>query len=434
MRKNNFIHLFILLGCCVALLGADAQSATITIPLGGNAWSSREMGGTIDSDGIVNWSDRETRFDAWFRVTDTGGVHIWLSAAAHGGKSRIRITEGAGVKELDVEGDEIRRFDAGSFIIRDTGYQSIHIEAVSRSGPYYPNVRDIIVQGTPVNSHTAFVPGNEGNFFHWGRRGPSVHLNYIIPKEVHAEWFYNEVTVPDGQDVVGSYYMANGFGQGYFGMQVNSLTERRILFSVWSPFATDDPNAVPDSLKIVLQKKGDGVHAGVFGDEGSGGQSYLSFPWKAGHTYRFLLHASPAAHNYTSFTAWFFAPEEGRWRLIASFSRPQTRTWLTGLHSFLENFEPQQGTYERYGLFGHQWVRDDEGNWISLNRVRFTADNTARKGYRLDYAGGVKGQAFYLRNGGFFNDYTPVGSFFERPADSAADKPIIGFSTLMSLH
>jgi len=435
MRKNNFIHSFILLGCCcLAFAYADAQSTTITIPLGGNGWSNSEKGGAIDSAGIVDWSDRDTRFDAWFRVTDTGMVHIWLTAAAQGGKSRIRVTEGAGVRELDVEGDKMRRYDAGSFIIRDTGYQSIRIEALSRSGPYFANIRDIVVQGSPINGHTAYVPDNQGNFFHWGRRGPSVHLNYIVPKDMHVEWFYNEVTVPEGQDVVGSYFMANGFGQGYFGMQVNSLTERRILFSVWSPYTTDDPRAIPDSLRIILQKKGEGVHAGVFGDEGSGGQSYLTYSWKAGHTYRFLLHARPTDHNYTSFTAWFYAPEEGRWRLIASFSRPQTQGWLTGLYSFLENFEPQQGMYERSALYGHQWVRDDVGNWIPLSKARFTADNTARKGYRLDYAGGVIGQAFYLRNGGFFSDYTPIGSLFERPPDNAADRPVIDLSTLIYLH
>ena len=30
--------------------------------------------------------------------------------------------------------------------------------------------------------------------------------------------------------------MANGFGEGYFGIQVNGPNERRVLFSVWSPF------------------------------------------------------------------------------------------------------------------------------------------------------------------------------------------------------
>ena len=119
-----------------------------------------------------------------------------------------------------------------------------------------PNITDFGISGTTVDEHTAFVRNNDGDFFHWGRRGPSVHLNYPIPDGVNAEWFYNEVTVPKGNDVVGSYYMATGFGEGYFGMQVNSPTERRILFSVWSPFQTDTPSQIPADQKIMSEPQG----------------------------------------------------------------------------------------------------------------------------------------------------------------------------------
>jgi hypothetical protein len=232
----------------------------------------------------------------------------------------------------------------------------------------------------------------------------------------NAAWFYNEVTVPEGNDVLGSYFMADGFAEGYFGMQVNSPTERHILFSVWSPFKTDNPGQIPDDQKIVLLKKGAGVHTSEFGNEGSGGQSYLNYNWKAGNTYKFLTHSVPDAHNHTIYAAYFFAPELGKWQLIASFSRPQTHTYLKHLHSFLENFEPEQGTITRKVLFTNQWIADDAGNWTELNKARFTVDNTGAKGYRMDYAGGTAGNAFYLKNCGFFNDYTVRNTVFERPA------------------
>ena len=72
--------------------------------------------------------------------------------------------------------------------------------------------------------------------------------------------------------------------EGYFGIQVNSATERRILFSVWSPFSTDNPKEIPDDKKIKLLRKGKDVHTGEFGNEGSGGQSYLRYQWKTGTT------------------------------------------------------------------------------------------------------------------------------------------------------
>lgn len=420
--------------CCTTFLLSQGQGLTDSIPLGGNAWSSAEKGGRIDSNGIVGWTDSAVWFDTWLRVTATGDLHVWIYGSAPG-RSRVQIglATGHGKETMpgkktivEMAGKESRRYDAGTFTIRDTGYQCIRMRGLSRSGPYFAEIPAILIQGPLLNNQTAFVPNNEGNFFHWGRRGPSVHLNYAVPDGDTAEWFCNEINVPEGQDLQGSYFMACGFAQGYFGMQVNSPTERHILFSVWSPFETDNPTAIPDSQRVLLLQKGEGVHAGVFGDEGSGGQSYLNYPWKAGHSYRFLLHGKPADHGYTEFTAWFYAPEEGHWRLIASFSRPQTHAWLTSLHSFLENFEPEQGVRERYVLFRQEWIRDPRGRWIPLVKARFTVDNTGRKGYRMDYAGGIMKDGFYLRNGGFFNNYSPAGAWLQRVADVGSQGPDIG--------
>jgi len=354
---------------------AQNDADSIVVPFGGNAWSTSPTLHTV-----------------YFRLKHTGSM---------------RARTGP--------------FTISTFNIRDTGYQ--HLQLIG------PAVQSITLSGAAVQG-AAYVPNDEGNFFYWGRRGPSVHLNYALPESVHAEWFYNEVFVPTGQDVQGSFFMADGFSVGYFGMQVNSPKERRILFSVWSPFNTNDPASIPDSQKIALVKKGKDVHAGAFGNEGSGGQSYLVYPWKAGNTYRFLLHAQPLAHDQTQFTAWFYAPEENKWRLIAGFLRPQTHTWLTGLHSFLENFDPEKGDKTRYVLFDHQWVRDEKGEWSSLHKARFTGDNTARKGYRMDYAGGVRGTAFYLQNCGFFSGYTPLDTWWERPADPKEVPPDINFDHL----
>jgi hypothetical protein len=286
----------------------------------------------------------------------------------------------------------------------------------------------LAIGGSAIQGKTAFVPNNEGNFFHWGRRGPSVHLSYLVPEKINAEWYYNEVTVPVGQDIIGSYYMANGFGEGYFGMQANSEKERRILFSVWSPFETDNPKSIPESHKIKMLKKGENVTTGEFGNEGSGGQSYLRYNWKAGNTYKFLLHGAPQNDNTTIYTAYFYAPEIGKWQLIASFSRPQTNTYLKRFHSFLENFIPEQGDKSRKVLFNNQWYCDEKGNWFEIDSARFTTDNTGKKGYRMDYSGGLDKDSFYLKDGGFFNNYTKAQTIFKKPLGN--NKPNIDFNTL----
>lgn len=413
-------------------LKSHAQNVTaVSLPLAGNAYSSlhQDAARTLSNSGIVNWSNPKEYFTAYFRVSKPGTVVISL-----GDKT---ISEGQSTLEFSINNqpqqvvfDENKTFNGkiGEWIIKDTGYVALTIKGANKSGATFPSIQTLTISGTATESKTAYVQNNEGNFFHWGRRGPSVHLNYQQPENINAEWYYNEVTVPKGEDILGSYFMACGFGEGYFGMQVNSPKERHILFSVWSPFNTDDPKSIPESHKIKMLKKGEGVHTGEFGNEGAGGQSYLNYMWKAGSTYKFLLHGVPGKDSTTIYTAYFFIPEINKWQLLASFTRPQTKTYLKRFHSFLENFSPAQGDLSRKVLFDNQWIRDEKGTWTALKSARFTTDNTGAKGYRMDYQGGLDNGAFYLKNGGFFNDYTTAGKIFTRT--SKGKKPEIDFSKL----
>lgn len=429
MRFLKWVVL-ILLG--VPGLKSHAQNAAaIYLPLGGNAYSSlhEDAEKSLSDRGIVNWSNPGEYFTAYLRVSKPGTLFISI-------KDRP-VVEGQSTLEFSINNqskkvsfDEAKTFDGkiGDWIIKDTGYVAITIKGINKSGTQFPFIQTLSISGTAIEGKTAYVKNNDGNFFYWGRRGPSVHLNYQQPENINAEWYYNEVTVPKGEDKLGSYFMACGFGEGYFGMQVNSPTERHILFSVWSPFNTDDPKSIPEAHKIKMLKKGEGVYTGEFGNEGAGGQSYLNYIWKAGNTYRFLLHGAPGKDSLTTYTAYFFIPETNKWQLIASFSRPKTNTYLKHFHSFLENFSPVQGDLSRKVLFDNQWICDDKGTWTELKVARFTTDNTGAKGYRMDYQGGINKGAFYLKNGGFFNNYTMPGKIFSR--STKGKKPEIDFSKL----
>ena len=406
-------------------------STEFSLPLAGNAYSSFHLDGdqTITNEGISNWTNPEEYFTVYFRISKPGVVRISLDEPLSiDGKSVLEF--GIKNKSKKIKFDESKKHPnlIGEWKINDIGYVALTIKGISKTKNNFPSISNLTIDGSAIQLKTAFVPNNEGNFFYWGRRGPSVHLNYQVPEKINAEWYYNEITVPVGQDIIGSYYMANGFGEGYFGIQVNSEKERRILFSVWSPFTTDDPKSIPESYKIKMLKKGTDVKTGEFGNEGSGGQSYLRYNWKAGNTYKFLLRGAPQNDNTTTYTAYFFAPELGKWLLMASFNRPQTNTYLKRFHSFLENFIPEQGDTSRKVLFNNQWYCDDKGNWFEIDSARFTIDNTGNKGYRMDYSGGMDKDFFYLKNGGFFNDYTKTQSVFTRPLGQ--HKPDIDFNKL----
>lgn len=433
-------------GLLLLYISASAQVKEITVPLGGNAYANNTSERAITRNGIENWNSNSTNFKVYVRFAKTGNVDISLKDVSKvNGLQQLAFAMNNQKTHIAIKEDKAL-IPVVEWKVKDTGYVAIEIIGLGTATTQFPNIGALVLSGSAIDERTSYVKNNEGNFFHWGRRGPSVHLNYQLPAQTDAEWFYNELTVPKGEDVIGSYFMANGFGEGYFGIQVNSASERRILFSVWSPFTTDNPKDIPASHQIKMLKKGKDVHTGEFGNEGSGGQSYLKYNWKAGNTYKFLLHVAPGTptpspnakdgtvdlemvkDSTTTYTAYFFAPELNQWQLIASFKRPKTQTYLKRPHSFLENFIPAYGNQSRQVLFNNQWICDTKGNWTELTTARFTTDNTGNVNYRKDYAGGLQGGSFYLKNGGFFSNFTPAKTMFTRKA--TGKKPTIDLSKL----
>lgn len=405
------------------------RGTMLSIPASGNSWVINENG-TGDrvitrNNGIENWTDEASIIRTYFRLEQAGPIDIAIRARIESGQSEVRFSFDGNDGKIAISNKEYGVVQVGSFVVTESGYHYLELQGVKKAGATFADVREILIGGEAAQGKVYFVKED----FYFGRRGPSVHLRFDRPDEARdIRYFYSEISIPEGEDVIGSYFMANGFGQGYFGIQVNSPEERRILFSVWSPYKTDNPQEIPEEQRIRLLKKGEDVYAGKFGGEGSGGQSYRKYMWKSDTTYRFLLKGEPAGDNFTDFTAWFFAPEIGKWELIASFRRPQTDTYLTRLYSFLENFIPEMGQFARKGYYGNQWVFDTEGDWFEITRATFTADATARKESRLDYAGGVEGRVFYMKNCGFFNEKTEMNTMFTRKAGGA--HPDIDFSAL----
>lgn len=388
-------------------LSADA----VVVPLGGNTYvTAGKDGAKVSTEGIKSWTEPEAVLSSWFKVSQAGELKLFLKASATEGPSVVKVTFGGKSFDVKVVDAAETVIPVGSILLSEPGYVRVDLQGEKKEGTQFAGISELLIDGPAAREPLYFIRDFEP---YWGMRGPSVHMKYTLPEEP-IEYFYNEITVPEGEDKIGSYFMTNGFGEGYCGIQANSDKERRILFSVWSPFETDDPKAIPEDHRIKLLAQGKDVHIGEFGNEGSGGQSYLIYPWKAGETYRVITRVHPDGKGNTAYYAWFFAPEENQWRLIAGFLRPQTNVWYTGAHSFLENFIPGQGYLERSVRFGNQWARTAKGEWKELTEGMFTYDATARAGVRQDYAGGVADNMFFLRNGGFFNDNTEFKSMFTR--------------------
>ncbi len=425
-------HAFgVLLLASVALVTQVSSGDDWTVPLGGNSFRTAPIPGHdwVLRRGTVVWDDEQGVFSIFFRVDRAADLQLELVARNTEGRSTVVASVGEETFEVAIEGQDFKPHRLGAIRVAKAGYVRVNLVGTERTGPSFGEFRDLLVSSPTDGLQLDYVKNNDGNMFYWGRRGPSVHLRYEVPREPELQYAYSEITVPTGQDPIGSFYMANGFGEGYFGMQVNSPKERRILFSVWSPFKTDNPRDIPQDQRIVALGKGDGVRIGEFGNEGSGGQSFLVFPWKTATTYRFLTEVKPDGRGSTIYTAWFGEKGSNDWRLIASFRRPKTDTTLRGFHSFLESFNPSFGYQQRGASYGNVWVGDATGQWHECTQARFSVDATGRGRHRLDFVGGAQGSHFYLRNCGFFAETGIPGETFTRKS-SADEKPVIRLEQL----
>jgi len=408
----------------------DEQVTDVVIPLGGNAFVTKR--GSLNSPevitdfGLGNWMDSESICSIFFKLEKAEKFHVSLRVKVlpkrNSSKIRVSIPDREAY-EVVIEGPESYIQRLGTMSSDSCGYVQINLQGISKTGFFFGDVSELILSG--VTGTVTFISDPE--LFYFGRRGPSVHFSFHPETPECLEYFYNEVKVPLDQDVIGAYFMANGFDGGYFGMQVNSAEERRILFSVWSDYDTDNPDDIPEEYRVQLLRKGEHVEVNDFGSEGSGKQSILRHTWKAGETYRFLIAGCPIEYDCTKFTAWF-CPPDSQWQLIASFKKPKVATYLGGLYSFSENFEPDMGHHPRKVIFQNQWVRTLSCVWKEVVKGKFTGDETSRNG-RHDYAGGISEDGhFYLKNCGFFDDMVPTGGYFVRECTNCP--PVIDIENL----
>jgi hypothetical protein len=399
---------------CMSLL---SYGTGIVIPLAGNAYiTQRAPGGieAIEGNGLVGWANPGSIVSTYFRLEHSGQLTLSLKAKVPSGSSTIKVViNGVPFTVSDLAGDSDKIYPVGTVNIDKAGYIKVDLHGISKTGKYFAVVSELVIDGPAT---TGALLANDPKNFYWSRRGPSVHLGYKAPP--NTEWFYNEVTVPVGEDIIGSYFMSNGFNVGYFGIQVNSSTERRVLFSVWDP----------KEGKTTLVRKGANVTVKNFGGEGTGGQSYLVYSWQAGTTYKFLTQGKPDGEGNTLYSSWFYTPESGKWNFIATWKRPETNSYLTGLYSFLENFNEERGWQARKAFYSNQWVRSSSGTWSEIVKATFTADATAHNQQRKDYRGGVENGSFFLKNCGFFSDFVRYDTAFSRAA--TGKQPVIDISSL----
>lgn len=358
--------------------------------------------------GVTRWVDPTQSVNWYGKFSQTGSLAARVELRLPGdATSKLKLTIDGLSRDATVAGngkDAVVTAEFGEFTIKQPGHHRIALESLNQAGEPFGDLDALILSG-PALTDAHFNMKER-------RNAASVHLMYPVAKDTEIEAFYCEVTAVE--DPTATFYMACGWHRGYFGMQVNSAKERRIIFSVWdSGDEAVDRKKVDDVNRVKLMGKGEGVYSGDFGNEGTGGHSHLKVMWKTGEKQRFIVTAKPVEKTFTIYSGYWFHPEQGKWMLISSWKAPKEGGWIRGTHSFSENFGGSNGHLLRKALYGNQWIRTSSGEWKELTTATFSHDPTGRQN-RFDRYMGVEGGQFFLSHGGFLDGFTKYGEKFTR--------------------
>jgi len=397
----------IFLACC--FFAAAVARAELRVPAFTAYLEPDPDGAEISEEtGVTGWTDPALKV-LWFGEMGAGQVHCALELRLPAGAaSKLRLTVGprSQVVQVSGAGDSLVRADFGAFDISTAGYQKFTLEYLNAAGQLAGALQTLVLDGPAANAaHFNLKPR---------RNAASVHLAYPTTEYTNIEAFYCEVTAVDAP--LWTYFEACGWRRGYFGMQVNSATERRIIFSVWdSGGEAADRGRVAAENRVTLVAKGADVYSGDFGNEGTGGHSHLVYDWQTGSRQRFLVTAKPTDATHTVYSGYWYHPAQKKWLLISSWKAPKDGGYLRDLYSFNENFGGSNGELRRKARFGNQWLRTADGQWHEQTTAKFSHDPTG-KADRLDRFMGVEEGQFFLSNGGFIPGFTKYGELFTRPA------------------
>lgn len=284
--------------------------------------------------------------------------------------------------------------------IPETGYYRYELK------PLTPPDDAITIHSLLFNAYTPDAQVNHTDY----QSSPSVHLSFrtTAPTTRSYDWIYEEILVPEGSDPLATYYMSLGFYRGYMGIQTNSETERRVLFSVWDSKDADHDATMVAADFVSLVDKDSKTTVNSFGNEGTGGQSYVkTADWKTGKPVKFLMNVRRVENNTVLLSAWYSVSDEAGWQYVATWRAPHEQRMFDGFYSFIENYGYTNGQYPRKAYYYNAWGKEDAtGKWVNFNKVGFSHTD-GKEGQRVDYEQGVAPEfpdRFYMASGG----YTPT--------------------------
>ena len=201
-----------------------------------------------------------------------------------------------------------------------------------------------------------------------GSAASGQHLWWNLDGQNEATCLYGEITVLATHTTI--YYCGANWhpgepAGGYCGIQHNSPTERRTIFSIWDTSPELHPQVTAADAATVF---------GRFGGEGEGGHTHMLWPWKVGDTFQFFVHKQPGPKpDSTACRYYVFDREAKKWRHSATISSPNggkkcVATLGGGMNSFLENFSGSDREVPKLALY-RLWLGTSVNKMKCLTRA-----------------------------------------------------------------
>ncbi len=223
------------------------------------------------------------------------------------------------------------------------------------------------------------------------------HLWWNLNGEKNATDLYGEITVLATAPHI--YYCGANWhpgepAGGYCGIQHNSDTERRTIFSIWDTSPTLHPTTTAADPKTIHNR---------FGGEGEGGHTHMIWNWNLNETVQFYVHKQPGPAdkpNTTDTLYYIFDRTKNTWVHSATINNPNgdpptkptpnsVSTIGGGLNSFLENFAGKDKEKPKLALY-RLWLGTSldsmkcltkahgDGTWGTMHNAYFLAEGDAK--------------------------------------------------------
>ena len=249
------------------------------------------------------------------------------------------------------------------------------------------------------------------------RQCSSVHLRHA-PIQRNSQAIYLQAEAL--QSAPGTYFCAANMDNCYIGFQEISPDRKVLIFSIWDPIPHgDNPNDVPENEKVQCIGQHQNAEISRFGGEGTGGKSFLAYPWKIGEKMQFLIVNKPLGDNLKEIYGYFFNNHTKKWELISAWKTHSKEGELSYAVSFVEDFRRNYDSTKhiRSAKYGPNFSWTKDKGWVPATTGTFTKDPTPSEHIAAQVIPAE--QRFLIQTGGD----TKLGKFKvwekrELPADS----------------